>query len=110
MVTRGSPLAPTPLAGHDWQDMTDAQRLAALQVGWAQVAYLYTWRLTFVKADRQGRVIVRLEGVEGEAGRGSALMLAEMHLQAGIDPGVTLLMEPLGDANKLRLFRGVKPQ
>ena len=109
MVTRGDPQARTPLPPEWWGRSTMAERIARLEKAVPFRGGVQFRGFQFLHADAAGRVTIRpLESGTLE-NWGTWLMYLENVIQESI-PGIILLEEPMGDANKLRLFRGVQPK
>lgn len=105
MVIQGNPEARTPLPPEWWGRSTMAERLGKVENILAPVIPFLN-DLKVLRAEADGRVILHLS-YGGH--HGALLMRLEALVQREI-PGIILLETPLGDANKLRLFRGVHPK
>lgn len=90
--------------------MPEEERLREVAHAWGQNTT--ACQVEFTKAETSGRVTVQIWGYPTlrmpRVTKGAFLMEIEAGIQRTI-PGIILVEKPLGDANKLRLFRGVKP-
>ncbi|UWE16079.1 hypothetical protein [Herbaspirillum huttiense] len=98
----------TPSPSEDWTKLSDSQRLDRIKSEIAERAPIFNEQLTALAARADGQVIVRLLQPAGPAERGTLLLDYEDLLKQGVDEGITVWGESLGDKNSLRNLRGIE--
>ncbi len=102
----GSPTADTPPPRAKWVALNDPDRLAWVseiltEAGWSGL-------IQASKAEKNGYVTVSLTMPLDASERGRILRVIEKQLKHGIDPALTVWLEPAQDRNRPRQLRGVK--
>lgn len=108
----------TPSTGSVWRQLSDAERISrvkdVLRAGPEDFKkiLLFLAFLSVKRAKEDGQIIVELLELNNEplpaSQRGTLLLDFEEFLKKGIDEGLVVWVEPLGDRNSLRNLRGVE--
>lgn len=96
----------TDSVGDNWRDMTEPERITRLEAAIKKTKFQDLVR--FTRAQNSGAVYLSLEEPLRPSVRGHLLLDLELVLKQGVDQGINVWCEPLGDKNSLRKLRGVK--
>lgn len=102
----------TPSTGLEWRQLSDAKRLSRVKDVLRAGPENFNKLLSVKRAKEDGQIIVELLELNNEplpaSQRGTLLLDFEEFLKKGIDEGLVVWVEPLGDRNSLRNLRGVE--
>ena len=98
----------SPSTGEIWKRMSASERLTAVADCLASSGEGYADVLEPVSAKTDGQVTFTLKRELNVAVRGGLLLDAEQWLKSGLDKGITVWLEPMGDRSSLRKLRGVE--
>lgn len=98
-------LAETVYPGDEWKRLSDAERMDLVRE--RLQGFDGAEMFEVIKADETGQVVVSTGKSIPAAERGLFLLSMEKWLKDGIDEGLHLWCEPVGDRSKLRNLRGV---
>lgn len=97
----------TPTSSNDWLGLLPMNRQEIIREFIASDPR-YSATLSLVDARPDGQVVLNLNETVGVSERCDLLLDFEMLLKAGVDPAVTIWLEPIGDKSTLRRLRGIE--
>lgn len=96
----------TPVPGQEWISSSQDKRVALVYNAWKGIDKFLN--LAVIDCRSNGEVFVEMKEPMSSNQRGTLLLDAEQVLKNQVDDAITIWLEPLGDKNTLRKFRGIK--
>jgi hypothetical protein len=100
-------IAETPAPSESWRALPSTVRLDRIRATLASEPRFSEY-LEAVDARQDGEIILRFVVPVGAGQRGALLLDFEARIKHGIDRGLHVWLEPLGDRSSLRRLRGIQ--
>jgi len=99
------PFTDTPKPTHEWRVKEKKDQLNIINMFIIDNKYD---SLEAIDIKESGEVLIRLNKYLPASSRGDYLLNFEKELKKIINPGLYVMIEPMGDKNSLRKFRGIQ--